>query len=43
VQRGHSAQYESEPEFPWDRLRAEAPGKYESYVDLAPGEWTRED
>lgn len=41
VQRGHSAQYESEPEFPWDRLRAEAPGKYESYVDLGPGEWTR--
>jgi hypothetical protein len=41
VQRGHSAQYESMPEFPWDRLRAEAPGKYESYVDLSPGEWTR--
>jgi hypothetical protein len=41
VQRGHSTQYESEPEFPWDRLRVETPGKYESYVDLAPGEWTR--
>jgi len=41
VQRGHSTQYESMPKFPWDRLRAEAPGKYESYVDLAPGEWAR--
>jgi len=28
------------PEFPWNRLRAETPGKYESYVDLAPGDWT---
>ena len=34
-------QYESKPEFPWDRLRVETPGKYEGYVDLAPGEWTR--
>jgi hypothetical protein len=41
VQRGHSVQYESKPEFPWNRLRAETPGRYESYVDLAPGEWTR--
>ena len=41
VQRGHSAQYESKPEFPWDRLRSETPGKYESYVDIAPGEWAR--
>jgi hypothetical protein len=40
VQRGHSTQYDSMPEFPWSRLRAETPGKYESYVDLAPGEWT---
>lgn len=41
VQRGHSVQYESKPDFPWDRLRVETPGKYESYVDLAAGEWTR--
>lgn len=41
VQRGHSTQYESMPEFPWDRLRGETPGKYERYVDIAPGEWAR--
>jgi hypothetical protein len=41
VQRSHSTQYESKPDFPWDRLRNESPGKYESYVDLAPGDWTR--
>ncbi|MFB3829730.1 MAG: hypothetical protein ACE15B_23370 [Bryobacteraceae bacterium] len=41
VRRNHSAQYTSFPEFPWYRLRKEFPEKYESYVDLAPGEWTR--
>lgn len=41
LQRNHSAQYISIPGFPWDKLRAETPGKYESYVDLVPGEWTR--
>ncbi len=40
-QRNHSAQYISAPDFPWQRLRQETPGKYESYVDLVPGEWTR--
>ena len=39
-QRNHSAQYISAPDFPWQRLRQETPGKYESYVDLVPGEWT---
>jgi hypothetical protein len=39
-QRNHSAQYISTPEFPWQKLRQETPGKYESYVDLIPGEWT---
>src|SRR5579859_7611054 len=34
LQRNHSAQYISIPGFPWDKLRAETPGKYESYVDL---------
>jgi hypothetical protein len=38
--RNRSTQYESMPGYPWDRLRAESPGLYESYVDLAPGEWT---
>src|SRR5437588_534865 len=39
--RNHSAQYISMPEFPWHRLREETPSKYESYVDLVPGEWTK--
>ena len=41
VRRNHSAQYISPPEYPWQRLRKETPEKYESYVDLVPGEWTR--
>lgn len=41
VRRNHSTQYISHPEFPWHRLRKEFPEKYESYVDLVPGEWTK--
>ena len=41
MQRNHSVQYISVPGFPWEKLRAETPGKYESDVDLVPGEWTR--
>ena len=41
LRRNHSTQYIGEPEFPWDRLRKESPGVYESYTDLAPGEWTK--
>lgn len=41
MRRNHSTQYISMPEYPWARLRKEAPGQYESYVDLLPGEWTR--
>lgn len=41
VQRNHSVQYASHPDFPWPRLRKEFPEKYESYVDLQPGVWTR--
>ena len=41
VRRNHSTQYISMPEYEWSRLRKEAPGRYESYVDLAPGEWTK--
>jgi len=40
LQRNHSTQYISIPGFPWDKLRTETPGKYESYVDLVPGQWT---
>jgi hypothetical protein len=41
LRRNHSVQYVSEPEFPWERLRSETPGVYESYCDLEPGAWTR--
>jgi hypothetical protein len=40
LRRNHSTQYISYPGFPWERLRRETPGVYESYVDLVPGEWT---
>lgn len=41
VRRNHSVQYECLPDFPWSRLRKETPEKYESYVDLEPGVWTK--
>lgn len=41
VRRNHSAQYISMPDYQWSRLRREAPERYESYVDLVPGEWTK--
>lgn len=41
LQRNHSIQYVSHPEYPWYRLRKESPGAYESYVDLQPGVWTK--
>lgn len=41
VRRNHSVQYISHPEWTWQRLRKETPEKYESYVDLEPGVWTR--
>lgn len=37
----HSTQYISIPGFPWDKIRREAPSKYEWYVDLIPGNWTK--
>jgi hypothetical protein len=41
MRRNHTVQYSSFPDFPWDKLRSEAPAKYETYVDLVPGEWTK--
>ena len=41
VRRNHSTQYSSHPDFGFARSRQEAPEKYESYVDLEPGVWTR--
>jgi len=40
LRRNHSVQYTSEPVWPWERLRKESPGVYESYADMAAGEWT---
>ena len=34
-------QYISIPGFPWPLLRKDFPEKYETYVDLVPGEWTK--
>jgi len=41
VRRNHSTQYSAHPVFDFARARKEAPEKYESYVDLQPGVWTR--
>jgi hypothetical protein len=41
VRRNHSVQYISVPGFPWQLLREKFPEKYESYVDLQAGEWTK--
>lgn len=41
IRRNHSSQYAAYPEFDFDRLRKESPEKYESYVDLEPGMWTK--
>ena len=40
LRRNHATQYVSEPDYPWQRLRTETPGVYESYVDLETGAWT---
>lgn len=41
LRRNHSTQYVSHPEYTWFKLRNETPGKYESYVDMVPGEWIK--
>ena len=41
VRRNHSTQYGQHPDYDFARLRKESPEKYESYVDLEPGVWTR--
>ena len=40
LRRNHSVQYISFPDWPWERLRKETPGVYESYADIAAGAWT---
>ena len=41
VRRNHSTQYSSHPDFDFAKSRQEAPERYESYVDLEPGVWTK--
>lgn len=41
VRRNHSVQYSSFPDYDFARMRQESPEKYESYVDLQPGVWTK--
>jgi hypothetical protein len=41
VRRNHSTQYIAHPDFGFDRMRREWPERYESYVDLEYGAWTR--
>jgi hypothetical protein len=41
IRRNHSTQYSAHPTYDFAKLRQEAPEKYESYVDLQPGVWTR--
>jgi hypothetical protein len=40
LRRNHATQYVSVPDWPWERLRKESPGVYESYADMGAGEWT---
>jgi hypothetical protein len=41
LRRNHSTQYVSAPDYPWQRLRKESPGVYESYADMDTGAWTK--
>jgi hypothetical protein len=41
VRRNHSVQYSEYPDFDYAESRKQAPEKYESYADLAPGVWTK--
>jgi hypothetical protein len=41
VRRNHSTQYSAFPDFGFSVSRKESPEKYESYVDLEPGAWTK--
>ena len=41
VRRNHSTQYSAHPDFDFAKSRQQAPEKYESYVDIQPGVWTK--
>ncbi|MBL8961980.1 MAG: hypothetical protein JNJ98_19110 [Gemmatimonadetes bacterium] len=38
--RNRTTQYEAPPQAPWQLLRRDTPGVYESYADMEPGAWT---
>ena len=40
LRKNHTTQYSSDPDWPWERLRKETPGVYESWADMEPGRWT---
>jgi len=39
LRRNRATQYFSYPDFKFDRLRKESPGRYESYADMTLNEW----
>ena len=39
VRRNHSIQYYAYPDYKFDRLRKEAPERYESYTDMEMNKW----
>jgi hypothetical protein len=41
LQRNHSIQYFSYPDYDFERLRKEAPGVYETYADMGLNEWIK--
>lgn len=41
LRRNHSVQYICSPDYPWYKLRKDAPGMYETYADLEEGIWTK--
>ncbi len=40
VFRNRATQYEASPDWPWNRLRQERPGAYESHAEMVAGDWT---
>jgi len=40
LRKNHTTQYSADPDWPWDRLRKESPGVFESWADMKPGQWT---
>ncbi len=40
VRKARAVQYFAYPHWTFDRLRREAPGRYETSADIAPGRWT---